>query len=260
MVQGRSAVLYSCSSNPLRLLTPCINRESVWAYLSSFGGGMVAGDQTSMKVTVDRNARCFLGTQASTKIYKNHLSRPCAHHLNATIGNNALLVFTPDPVQCFAGSTFDQCQRFDLEQASNLVLLDWVSSGRAARGERWAMNRYSSRNEIRREDRLIFLDALKLEPAETKLGNPFRTGGYHCFATVLLLGPLLAGHAAKILEAFASQPPPCREPVLASASPLEDGAVLRFAGTHVQEVAAAIFRHLQFVAELLNDNPWLRKW
>ena len=41
----------------------------------------------------------------------------------------------PDPVICFASSTYRQTQRFDLAESASLVLLDWMSSGRRESGE-----------------------------------------------------------------------------------------------------------------------------
>src|SRR5204862_7713297 len=85
MVHGLSAATTAWARSPLKLLTPRSRGESVWAYTSSFGGGMVAGDRTRLEVTIDAGARCFLGTQASTKIYRNPGRLPCSHELTAKI-------------------------------------------------------------------------------------------------------------------------------------------------------------------------------
>src|ERR1041385_1385457 len=162
-VAGCSAVLRSRARNPLRLLTPRARGESVWVYTSSFGGGMVAGDRTRLEVTVDAGARCFLGTQASTKIYRNPARLPCSHDLVVRVGEEALLILAPDPVQCFAESSYEQRQHFALAAAANLLLVDWRSAGRTARGERWRFRRYSSRNEVERGRRKLLIDALRLD-------------------------------------------------------------------------------------------------
>ena len=60
---------------------------------------MVAGDQTRLKLHVACGARCFVGTQASTKIYRNPRRLPCSHATQATLDADSLLVFAPDPVQ-----------------------------------------------------------------------------------------------------------------------------------------------------------------
>jgi len=162
-VAGRSRVVRCWSRTPLRLLIPGRARDSVWAYTSSFGGGMVAGDRTALQVEVDAGARCFLGSQSSSKIYRNPAGLPCAHSLEAKVAEGALLVVAPDPVQCFADSSYEQTQRFDLALRASLVLVDWFSGGRTARGEQWQFNSYTSRNEVWREGKLIWLDPLRLD-------------------------------------------------------------------------------------------------
>src|SRR5258708_248027 len=89
VVAGQSAVTSAWASNPLKLLLPRSRGPSVWAYLSSFGGGFVAGDETSLDVRLGPEARCFVTTQALTKIYRNPRLRPCGHRLKATLDDGS---------------------------------------------------------------------------------------------------------------------------------------------------------------------------
>ncbi len=260
LVHGLSTATTAWARTPLKLLTPRSRGESVWACTSSFGGGMVAGDRTRLDVTIDAGAKCLLGTQASTKIYRNPSSLPCSHEMRAVVGENSLLILAPDPVQCFAGSSYEQRQHFDLRASSNLLLIDWLSGGRVARGERWAFQRYFSRNQIMRDGRPLLLDASLLEAADGALDGRFRGGRFNCFATVVLVGPDLTGHAKGILEWVATQPVTPRSGLVFAASPLSEGVVLRLAGVSVEEVGRAIHARLGFVRDLLKDDPWARKW
>ncbi len=260
MVSGESAVTSCYATNPMKLLAPRSRGRSVWAYTSSFGGGLVAGDQTRLEVQLRASARCFLGTQASTKIYRNPASLPSGHETHATLEAGSLLVFAPDPVQAFAGSMYSQRQRFDLAPDASLVLLDWFTSGRAARGERWECSRFASRNEVFVDGRCGFLDSLLLSPDDGELGSNHRLGRFNCIATILLLGPALHSIAARLLEAMKSEPVARRSDLIFSVSPLTDGAVLRIAGVSVEAVGRLIHHHLQPVSEQLGDDPWSRKW
>lgn len=259
-VAGRSAVVRCIARPPIRLLTPRHQGGMVWAYTSSFGGGMVAGDCIHLEVHIDRQARCFLSSQSSTKIYRNPARLPCSHYLRATLEPGALLVLAPDPVQCFADSIYDQRQEFDLAPASNLVLVDGFSGGRTARGERWIFYSYSSTNLIRREGREILLDPLRLDSSDSSLAQKFRGGRFNCFATVVALGPALESHAARVLKAIEEQPVTRQSDLLVSASPLAEGFLLRLAGVCLEEVRHAIHHHLQFIKDLVGDDLWARKW
>ena len=259
-VAGCSTVVGSQSRNPLRLLTPRARGESVWAYTSSFGGGMVAGDCTRLEIKIDSGTRCFLSTQASTKIYRNPESLPCSHETLSNLGDDALLIFAPDPVQCFADSSYEQRQRFTLAATSNLVLVDWLSAGRTARGERWNFRRYVSRNEIVRDGKKLLVDALRLDRNDGALDSKYRGGQFNCIATVVMLGPKLIEHARSGLNWCAAQAITPGASLVFAASPLHEGAILRFAGTSIEEVGKAIHARLDFIGELLEDNPWSQKW
>jgi len=259
-VSGQSTVTSAFASTPLKLLTPRSRGQSVWAYTSSFGGGFVAGDETRLDLRIGKGARCFLGTQASTKIYRNPRALACGHVTQATVEENSLLVFAPDPVQPFANSSYAQRQTFQLGAGAGLVLVDWFTSGRAARGERWAFDRFQSRNDVFLSGERIFMDSILLDSAADPITSPHRTGRFNCFALLLLVGKALQPAAVSLLEAISTNPVKRTAALVASASPVRHGAILRIAGESVEQVGHELHHHLKFAFELLGDDPWARKW
>lgn len=260
VVDGQSAVTSAWAQSPLKLLVPRPRGPSVWAYLSSLGGGLVAGDETGMELELGERACCFVSTQASTKVYRNPASRPCSHWMQAKLAASSLLVHAPDPIQAFAGSSYTQRQRFLLQPGSGLVLVDWFCSGRPARGERWAFNRFQSRNEVFLGDERVFIDSLLMDPAHGPLDGPHRMGRFNCLALILIIGDPLRAAAGRVLADVAAQPVKRRASLIGSASPVSHGALLRLAGEQVGDVGREIQRHLDFLPALLHDDPWLRKW
>lgn len=260
LVAGESAVTECWAVSPLKLLAPRSRGASVWAYISSFGGGLVAGDETNLSVEVGAGATCFLSTQASTKVYRNPRLLPCQHTLRAEVGQGGLLVLAPDPVQCFAQAIYEQRQEFHLAADSGLVLVDWLCSGRAARGERWEFTRYLSRNEVFQADKRVMLDALRLSSEEGSEELLHQMGRFHCLATVAVVGPKLREFAQSLLNEVAELPVTRRSDLAISASPVADGVLLRLAGVSTEQVGREIARRLAFVNPILQDDPWARKW
>jgi urease accessory protein len=260
LVAGRSAATAVLASNPMKLLVPRPRGGSVWACLGSFGGGFVAGDETSLDVRLGAHSRCFLTTQASTKIYRNPRLRPCGHALRAQLEDGSLLVLAPDPIQSFAGSTYDQRQEFHLQPGSSLVLLDWFCSGRSARRERWSFTRLQSRNELFLGQERLLLDSLLLDQAHGPLEGASRMGRFNCLALLILTGPMVAEAAACMLAEVEKLPVTRRAELIVSASPIRQGAMIRVAGESGEEVGREVRRRLGFCADLLGDNPWARKW
>jgi urease accessory protein len=260
LVFNQSTVTEAFATSPMKLLTPRARGQSIWAYTSSFGGGLVAGDQTRVEIKLGPETRCFLGTQASTKIYRNPSDLPCGHHTHAHIDGGSMLIFAPDPVQAFAEASYTQEQEFDLAPDASLALVDWMSSGRVARGERWVFDHFSSRNVIHVGDETVFLDALELDPADGDLAASHRTGRFNCLGMLLLIGPAMRSAAQQLLATIGARPVERQGELVCSASPVRDGAVLRFAGESVEAVGRELHHHLAPVAELLGDDPWARKW
>ena len=260
LVFAESTVTSCYSTSPMRLLTPRSRGRSVWAYTSSFGGGMVAGDQTSLDLRLGAETRCFLGTQAWTKVYRNPAQVPSRHETRATVDPGAVLVFAPDPIQAFANSNYVQSQEFHLAADASLFLLDWCSAGRVASGERWRFKSFESRNEVFVDGQRVFFDSLLLEPEDGPLTGPHRVGRFNCLATLLMIGPALREQATRLLERLRREPVARRGEWVASASPVADGVVLRVAGIDFERVAVELRQQMALLTDLLADDPWSRKW
>jgi urease accessory protein len=256
LVFHQSAVTSAVASSPMKLLTPVARGKSVWAYTSSFGGGLVAGDQTQLEVKVSGGARCFFGTQSSTKVYRNPTALPCDHSTRAEVKEDSLLVFAPEPVQAFADSHYSQRQEFHLAPSAGLVLLDWFSAGRTARGERWAFKHLASRNDIFIGAERALVDSILLSSEELAA----QMGRFNCLATLLLIGPPLQTTSKALSQQIAARPVEKRAALVCSASPLRDGILLRIAGEEVEAVRRELSGHLTFLRDILGDDPWARKW
>jgi len=259
-VAGQSTVTSARSVSPMKLLVPRPRGVSAWAFTSSFGGGLVAGDRTELHLELGASARAFIGTQASTKIYRNPAQRPCSHRTEVSLGAGAVLVLAPDPVQAFAESMYVQRQVFRLAADAGLVLVDWFGAGRVARGERWGFTRLENRNEVFLGGQRVFLDSLLLDSGAGFAVSAHQVGRFNCFATCLLVGQPVASVAVAILAAVGGRPVERGASLITSASPVAGGVVVRIAGESTEPVGRELGRHLQGVVPLLGDDPWARKW
>jgi urease accessory protein len=275
-VEGCSAMIGCAATSPLQLLAPRPRGPAVWVVAASHGGGLVAGDAIELEVSIGAGATACLGTQAETKVYRSGDGGGATQRLGAAVGEGALLALLPDPVSPFAGSSYEQVQRFELARDASLVILDAVTAGRAARGERWAFDRYRSRNEVRIAGKPLLADGVRLVAGEGP-PLPLRLAGLELLVTVILLGPRVAEAARTILQATAELPAPgapqgaperwaapppgsnLDAPVLWAASPLGDGLFLRMGARSVEAGMAAVRSHLSFLAAPLDGDPLLRR-
>jgi urease accessory protein len=253
----KSVVSRARATSPLRLLTPANHGDAAWIYTSTYGGGLVDGDVISLRVRVEQGAAAFLSTQASTKVYRS--PRGSDVEMRADIERDGVLVVVPDPVVCFASSRYRQTQRLDVSEGAGLVLVDWVSSGRRASGERWEFDEYVSRTIVRHRSRLLLHDATALRASDGELAT--RIGRFDVLGLIVIAGEAVEVEAAAILASVNQLPVTRRSDLLTSAAPLgESGCVVRIAGGSVEQVGRHIRQLLGFVPALLGDDPWSRKW
>lgn len=203
-VRGKSTVTSSFSKYPLKFIIPRkvgpSRVDAVWIYALTYGGGIVSGDAISFKLEIGDGCTAVLTTQSSTKVYKSLGSKCSEQYLEADIGSGSMLVLIPDPVTCFSTARYFQKQVFRVCSDSNLVLVDWITSGRHESGEKWDFALYKSTNNIFLEgDEPLFLDTVLLEHGSI-VPLAERMQDYQVIAMVVLLGPLLRHIQGQIQE------------------------------------------------------------
>lgn len=209
---------------PLKLIAPSPtilpgSQIVLLIFLLTYGGGLVAGDAIDLTIILSAQTRLALVTQGSTKAFKS-LNRSIISRqtLDVRIGNGAGLCYLPDPTQPFAQSCYEQKQVFTLEEKGSLCVLDWVSEGRSARGEKWDFWRWQGKNEVwtlplRKEmkkgslgiPRLLLRDNVILDSGQGDLteGLSRKMDGLGIFGTLILRGPMFESLASFFTDEFA---------------------------------------------------------
>jgi urease accessory protein len=225
--------------------------------VASLGGGLVDGDALTLGVELERGACALVGTQASTKVYRS--PRGTTQALRARVARDSLLALVPDPVSCFAGARYAQSIDVELEdERATLVLVDAYTCGRAARGERWAFDRYASRTRVTRAGRLLVLDSVLLDPAHGGLAA--RMGAFDAFATVLAVGPRAEAVRARVLAAAAESPEKSASRLQSASAVAPDVAIGRLAAGSAAELTATLRALVSPLAHELGDDPFARRW
>ncbi|CAH1775969.1 unnamed protein product [Owenia fusiformis] len=257
---------------PLKVLIPdhagCTN--CAWIYPITYGGGLVSGDEISLEVQVKPFCAALITTQASTKVYHSEDNKPCVQRFKYSVADKSLLCVLPDPIVCYKEAIYKQSQRIELSPLGNLVLLDWLTAGRTARGEIWQFTKYDSCNEIVIDGRLRFKDSVSLEETDN-LSIAEAVGGFQAIALCVLLGPQLETFTENLLrtigrsksfgEAYISN-------TIVSISPLsydtrEDvvkGCIIRIGANTTTEAFAEIEEVLSPLYSILGGDPFENKY
>ncbi|HET9993231.1 MAG TPA: urease accessory protein UreD [Kofleriaceae bacterium] len=250
---ARSDVHRARSAGPLRLLTPRAAGNAAWIVTSSLGGGLVDGDEVELELEVDRDATCVVATQASTKAFRGRSYQT----LRARVAAGGALLVVPDPLVAFRDASVRQHTRLELAATADLVLVDIVTAGRLAHGERWDCARLDTQLTIVRDGATRLHDRILLDRADGPIAA--RMQRFVALATCVVEGPRVANHAAAILEHVRGAPFSDRELVIV-ASPFGAGVVIRIAGTSIERVISTLRARVLPACTVLGEDPWARKW
>lgn len=255
-VGGRTQLRRRLASSPLKMLCPGGGSPVAWALSSHYGGGMVPGDRVDLHLELGPGAQALVSTQSPGKVFGG--APGVEQTVEAQVAEGAALAWLPDPISCFADARFTQRQRVQLGRGASLLWCESLTCGRAARGERWAFERFDSRLRIHdAQGALLLNEGLRLQPGWR--GLPARFGRYEAISSVFILGPAFAEGARALLQALAAEPEP-GAPVLEAASPWAgDGALLRIAAASAQALQGALQARLGFISDWLGQDPWSRR-
>jgi len=166
--QERTTVLSGFQSrSPWHLVPPITLDDTGCAYtlLLNPSGGLVGGDQLSLRARLGPQAHVLFSTPSANRIYRS-ASETSTHSVNLLVGPGAILEWLPEVTIPFAGSRFRQRIHVELGPGATILLWDAIASGRMARGERWAFASLENEIWIGTSSGQSVLERYQLNPAE----------------------------------------------------------------------------------------------
>lgn len=205
----RLADLYQ--SDPCRALLPSPDPgEPLTAVLITTAGGLTGGDRLKLSVAVEEGAAALCTPQAAEKIYRSPDDSAAALDLSLDVAAGAALEWLPQEMILFDGARLDRRIAVSLQGDSCLLAGDITVFGRTARGERFASGSLFDRWQVRRDGRLIWTDATRLDgDTLAMLDHPAGFAGAAAQGLILCQGPDAAG-ARDRLRALPDQEPGCQ--------------------------------------------------
>jgi urease accessory protein len=187
-VREKSALITCKNIQPLKLLNPGSPAVGCHVVLSSYGGGMVAGDQIWLRVRCHVGTRLLLSTQANTKIFRSVDGAVAEQVIEGELAENGLAVVFPDPVVLQEKSRYRQVQHWDLASGALLLVADWLHSGRMDSGEKFVFSSFYSELKVSRAGRPVVLDRFVFNPDEHIATSPANFEQYQTVLSMYLVG------------------------------------------------------------------------
>jgi len=185
---GATRLAHLYERNPLRVLFPTPTEgDPALAVLVTTSGGLVAGDQIDVAVTLGAGAVAHVTGSAAEKVYRSTgATTRIAQRLAADAG--AWLEFLPPETILFDRARLRRTTRVKLAQGAGFLGGGIIVFGRIAMGERFATGLLHEGWEIHRGGALVWGDALHIEDdvAAAVMADPACFAGAAACATLIL--------------------------------------------------------------------------
>jgi len=178
---------------PCRALFPrAASGDLPLAVLVTTSGALAGGDRLRLDVAVEAGAAAVVTTSAAEKVYRS-LGPDCHIRTSLVVAEGGWLEWLPQEAILFDGARLDRRTTVELAASARLLACETVVFGRGARGERFGAGRLFDSWRLRRAGRLVWADALDLDPADGALTAPAGFGGAVAMTMLLYVGPDAAG-------------------------------------------------------------------
>lgn len=148
--------------------------------------GIMKGDVQKFSYQIGEGCNLEILSQSFEKIHKMDGGQ-AQRQIDINVHKNAVLYYYPQPVIPFADSAFESSMTIHLENdTSRLFMMDIISCGRSACGERFAYRKFASKVNIYRAEKMIYRDNTCYEPAEMNMESIGLYEGYSHMANIFM--------------------------------------------------------------------------
>lgn len=163
-------------------------------------GGVVGGDELTIRARVGDDCRVLVTTPGAAKWYKAN-GRVSRQEVRLEAGASATLEWLPQETIFFDAAQVDLDNTVELGRDATYIGAEILCFGRTASGESFAAGRIAQRNRIRRDGRLLWFEQGVLEAGGGMMKSTLGLSGKTVCATVIAVGkPLAQGAITGIRE------------------------------------------------------------
>jgi urease accessory protein len=187
---GATRLTHLYQHDPLRVLFPIPEAgDATLAVLVTISGGLVAGDRLAVSIRAAPGTTAQITAAAAEKIYRS-TGATTRIAQSFAVDRGAWLEFLPPETILFDGARLRRHVAVAAAPGAGFLGGGMVVFGRRARGERFTHGLLHDRIEVRRDDRLVWGDALHLDAdIAAIISDPACFDGAAACATLLLLPP-----------------------------------------------------------------------
>jgi len=152
-------------------------------------GGIAGGDRLECSVTVLANASVTVTSQAAERVYRA-LSEPALIDTRLKVYGAARLAWLPQETIVFNGGRMRRNTDIEISPGAELLALEWLVLGRAARGEEIISGHIADGWQVKLDGRLIWADRFRVtDDAFPRTQSRALLADFKAIGTLIYFGP-----------------------------------------------------------------------
>lgn len=156
--------------------------------LQDAGPGILPGDRLHATVTVDRGAELVVEAQGAARVYPSPHGLVAEAKTDLTVADGGTLWWLPGVMIPYRAARYESHVQVRLEPGARFALLDVLTPGRVAMGERDAFARLDLRTRIDVGGKPAFIDRALLDPVNRPAPSVGERDDSRCFGALTLVG------------------------------------------------------------------------
>lgn len=186
---GRTRLARLYQSDPLRVLFPNVGPgETETGTLVTTSGGLVGGDDLTIKLACGAGATARVVGQAAEKIYRS-MGDDVRIEMSLTAGPGSWLEWLPQETIIFDTARLRRRTVLHVAPGGRILAGEIIVLGRTAMGETVTGGLVHEAWDVRRDDRLVWADTVHLDDhMPATLAANAGLNGAHAFASIVYVG------------------------------------------------------------------------
>ncbi len=173
-------------SGCLKAMMPRNHTAEPDVVLINTAGGLTGGDHLNISASVETSARLNIATQTAERVYKS--TGPMGRvSVDLTIGAGGAIHWMPQETILFDRSALGRSITVDMQDTSELLIVEPLIFGRRAMGETLSHFSISDQWCIRRSSRIVHAEATRFEGGLGDLSGLAALGDCCAVATILFV-------------------------------------------------------------------------
>lgn len=178
----RVSTLYQEGCAKIRL--PATHSSALEATIINTAGGLTGGDLLEWQIEAAENAKLVISTQGCERIYKSTGPDACIR-TTINIADGAHVDWLPQETLLFEQSKLDRQMHVELSGSASFTGVECILMGREAMGEAARSAILLDRWRIRRDEKLVHIEANRLSAADLERDALSLLAGNSAFSTIV---------------------------------------------------------------------------